>query len=219
MTRNDQPRTAATAPAGRPINPVLKQVLELGPTLAFFLIYLWLRDDDFLIGGTEYSGFIVATVVFVPILLAAMGILWALTRKLSRLQIFTAFMVIFFGALTAWFNNEAFFKMKTTIVYGVFAGILGLGLLQGRSYLQWVMGELLPMEPEGWMILTRRLAGMFAALAVANEAIWRTQSTDLWVKLETFAFPVALFLFLWLQIVSLQKYLIEEETGEDKPEG
>ena len=88
--------------------------------------------------------------------------------------------------------------------------ILGVGLLQGRSYLQWVMGELLPMEPAGWMILTRRLTAMFAALALANEAIWRTQSTDLWVKLETFAFPVALFLFLWLQIVGLQKYLIEE---------
>lgn len=197
---------------GRAINPILKQVLELGPTLAFFLIYLRLRDDSFTFAGAEYSGFIVATLVFIPILLVAMGILWALTHKLSRLQIFTAFMVIFFGGLTAWFNDEAFFKMKTSIVYGVFAGLLGLGLLQGRSYLQWVMGELLPMKPEGWMILTRRLAAMFAAMALANEVIWRTQSTDLWVKLETFAFPVALFLFLWSQIVMLQGYLIEDDA-------
>ncbi len=194
----------------RRINTILKQVLELGPTLLFFLIYLRIRDNTYSIGGTDYSGFIVATVVFVPVLLAAMAALWVLTRKLSRMQIFTAFMVIFFGGLTAWFNNEAFFKMKTTIVYGIFAVILGIGLLQGRSYLQWIMGELLPMQPEGWMILTRRLTAMFAAMAVANEVIWRTQSTDLWVKLETFAFPAALFLFLWLQIVSLQKYLIEE---------
>lgn len=208
MTRTND---STTAPEGRRINPILKQVLELGPTLAFFLIYLRLRDESFTIAGTEYSGFIVATVIFVPILLVAMGILWALTHKLSRLQIFTAFMVIFFGALTAWFNNEAFFKMKTSIVYGAFAGLLGIGLLQGRSYLEWVMGELLPMKPEGWMILTRRLAAMFAAMALANELIWRTQSTDLWVKLETFAFPVALFLFLWSQIVLLQGYLIEDE--------
>jgi intracellular septation protein len=195
----------------KPIHPMLKQVLELGPTLVFFLIYLQIRDDTFMLGGTAYSGFIVAALVFVPILLAAMAVLWILSGKLSRMQVFTAFMVIFFGGLTAWFNDERFFKMKTTIVYGALSAILSFGLWQGRSYLQWIMGEVLPMQQEGWMILTRRLAAMFAALAVANEIIWRTQTTDLWVKLETFAFPVALFAFLWFQIVALQKYLIEEE--------
>ena len=195
--------------AERKINPVLKQVLELGPTLAFFLLYLRIRDETFTFAGTEYSGFIVATVAFVPILLAAMGILWAMTGKLSRMQLFTAFMVIFFGGLTAYFNDERFFKIKTTIVYGCFAVILGIGLLKGQSFLEWVMGELLPMQQEGWMILTKRLTGLFIALAIANEVIWRTQSTDLWVKLETFAFPAVMFVFLWLQIVALQKYLIE----------
>ncbi len=196
----------------RPINPLLKQVLELGPTLAFFLIYMRIRDETFVIGGTEYSGFIVATLIFVPILLVAMGILWALTRKLSRLQIFTAFMVIFFGALTAWFNDERFFKMKTTIVYGVFAVLLGIGLLRRQSWLEYVMGEMLPLTHEGWMMLTRRLCALFAGLAVANELIWRTQSTDTWVKLETFAFPAVLFVFLWVQIMALQKHLIEDEA-------
>lgn len=203
--------------AERAINPIVKQVLELGPTIVFFLIYLRIRDDSFAFGGAEYSGFIVSTIIFVPILLVAMGILWALTGKLSRMQIFTAFMVIFFGGLTAWFNDERFFKMKTTIVYGCMAAILGIGLLQGRSYLEWIMAEFLPMRSEGWMILTRRLTAMFAALAIANEVIWRTQSTDLWVKLETFAFPAALFLFLWLQIVGLQAHLVEDEdAGSDK---
>ncbi len=196
--------------AEKHINPVLKQVLELGPTLAFFLIYLRIKEDTFTIAGTEYSGFIVAAVVFVPILLVAMGILWSLTGKLSRMQVFTAFMVIFFGGLTAWFNDERFFKMKTTIVYGFMAAILSIGLWRGQSYLQYVMEDFLPMQEEGWMIFTRRLTIMFAALAVANELIWRTQSTDLWVKLETFAFPAVLFVFLWVQIIGLQKYLIEE---------
>lgn len=191
------------------INPVLKQVLELGPTLAFFLIYLRIKDDVFTIGGTEYTGFIVAALIFVPILLVAMGILWIMTGKLSRMQVFTAFMVIFFGALTAYFNDERFFKMKTTIVYGFMASLLGIGLLRGQSYLQYVMEEFLPMQPEGWMIFTRRLTFMFLGLAVANELIWRTQSTETWVKLETFAFPAVLTVFIWVQIVGLQKYFIE----------
>ena len=201
--------------AEREISGWVKQVLELGPTLIFFVIYMWIRDDSFVIAGTTYTGFIVAALVFVPILLVSMGILWALTGALSRMQLFTAFMVIFFGGLTAWFNDERFFKMKTTIVYGCFAAILGFGLMRGHSYLQWIMNAALPMQEKGWMILTRRLALMFLALAVANEIIWRTQSTDLWVKLETFAFPVALFVFLWAQIMSLQRYMIEPPKGGD----
>ena len=192
------------------INPILKQVLELGPTLAFFLIYLRIKDETYTLAGTDYSGFIVAALVFVPILLVAMAILWVLTGKLSRMQVFTAFMVIFFGGLTAYFNDERFFKMKTTIVYGAMAALLGIGLLRGQSYLQFVMEEFLPMQRAGWMIFTKRLAFIFVVLAVANEIIWRTQSTETWVKLETFAFPVVLFVFLWVQIIGLQKYLIED---------
>ncbi|WP_341366501.1 inner membrane-spanning protein YciB [Yoonia sp. BS5-3] len=198
------------------INPFLKQVLELGPTLAFFLIYLRIKDDTFTIAGTDYSGFIIAALVFVPILLVAMGILWIMTGKLSRMQVFTAFMVIFFGGLTAYFNDDRFFKMKTSIVYAVMAGLLGIGLLRGQSYLQFVMEEIMPMEQEGWMILTRRVTMMFIVLAIANEIIWRTQSTELWVTLETFAFPAVLFVFLMAQIIGLQKYLIEvPESPED----
>ena len=197
----------------KPINPILKQVLELGPTLAFFVIYLWIRDETYIWNGTEYSGFIVSALVFVPILLVAMAILWRLTGQLSRMQVFTAFMVIFFGGLTAWFNDERFFKMKTTLVYGTFAGLLGIGLLRGQSYLAYVMAEVMPMQDEGWMILTRRLCLGFALLALANELVWRTLSTDLWVKIETFGFPIVLMAFLWWQIMALQTYMIDPDES------
>jgi intracellular septation protein len=200
--------------AERKINPVLKQALELGPTLLFFVLYMWIRDESFVLNGTSYSGFIVAALVMVPLLLASIAALWWLTGTISRMQVFVAVMVVFFGGLTAWFNDERFFKMKTTLVYGSFAAILGVGLLRGQSLLQWVMGEALPMKPEGWMILTRRLALMFAGLAVANEVIWRTQSTELWVTLETFAMPAVLFLFLMVQFALLQRYLIEPEDRQ-----
>ena len=148
----------------REINPVVKQVLELGPPLLFFVAYLWMRDETYVVGGTEYSGFIAAAGLFVPILLVSMAILWFLSGKLSRMQVFTAVMVIVFGGLTVWLNDERFFKIKTTLVYGLFAGILGVGLLQGRSYLAWVMAEFLPMDDAGWMKLTKRLALFFACL-------------------------------------------------------
>jgi intracellular septation protein len=194
------------------INPILKQVLELGPPLLFFVIYLRIRDDVFTFDGTEYTGFIVATLVFVPILLVSMAVLWMLTGKLSRMQIFTAFMVIFFGGLTAWFNDERFFKMKTTIVYAFFAAILSIGLIRGQSYLAYVMSEMIPMKHEGWMLLTRRLTVFFIVLAAVNEVVWRTMSTDAWVKIETFGFPVLMFLFLWTQIVALERFTETDEA-------
>jgi intracellular septation protein len=101
--------------------------------------------------------------------------------------------------------------MKTSIVYAVFAALLGIGLLRGQSWLAFVLQDALPMREEGWMILTRRLCAMFVALALLNELIWRTMSNDAWVVIETFGFPIALIAFLFWQITALQKYLLEDK--------
>ncbi|MGR3541093.1 MAG: inner membrane-spanning protein YciB [Hasllibacter sp.] len=204
---------AGPAP-GRTVNPWVKQALELGPPLLFFVIYMRMQDETYVLAGTEYSGFIVAALVFVPILLAATGALWWLTGRISRMQVFTLVMVVFFGGLTAWFNDEAFFKMKTTIVYAFFCLLLVIGLARGQSWLEFVMGEFLPMRREGWMILTRRLALAFAAMAAANELVWRTMSDRTWVIFETFGLPIALMVFLWLQIMMLQPHMIETPDAE-----
>ncbi len=195
----------------KPINPILKQVLELGPPILFFVVYIWLREETLTIGGRDYDGFIIAAAGLIPILLISMAILWRLTGELSRLQVVTAVLVVVFGGLTVWFNDEKFFKMKTTIVYAIFAGLLGVGLLRGQSWLEWVLGNSMAMQHEGWMKLTRRIALGFAVLAVGNEIVWRTMSTDAWVKIETFGFPIALFLYIWVSIISLQKYFIQED--------
>ncbi len=201
--------------AERQISQGLKTALDLGPVLLFFVAYLRMKDETYTIAGTEYSGFIIVTALFVPLLLLSTTILWKLTGKLSRMQILTAFMVIFFGGLTIWFNDERFFKIKTTIVYSFFAVMLGIGLAFGKSWLEFVMDDLMPLKPEGWMILTKRLTIAFAVLAVANEIVWRTMSTDAWVKIETFGFPAALFVFFMAQSWLFQEYA-DEEKDEDQ---
>lgn len=199
--------------APNPINPLLKQALELGPILIFVVLYFRIKDNLYTIGSVEYSGFIIAALVLVPLLIATNVVLWWLTGRLSRMQIFTLFMVVFFGGLTAWFNDGRFFMMKTTLVYGTMAALLGIGLLRGQSWLESVMADLLPMKSEGWMILTRRIALFFTALAIANEIIWRTMSEATWVLLETFAFPAALIGFMVWQVFALQAYMIKEDEG------
>lgn len=201
--------------AERKISGGLKLLLELGPVAAFFIGYIKLKDQVFTIGGTDYAGFIVVTAAFIPLMLVSTGILWALTGKLSRMQILTVVLVVIFGGLSVWLNDERFFKMKPTMIYALFAAILGFGLLRGKSYLKTLMGELLPMEQTGWLILTKRLALFFAILAVLNEVIWRGFSTEIWVNFKTFGLTAALFLFFMTQSRVFAKYGVEKT--DEKP--
>lgn len=193
------------------LRPWVKLVLELGPIALFFAGYVKLKDQVFVIGGTEYDGFIVVTALFIPLMLVTTGLLWGLTGKLSKMQIATVVLVVLFGGLSVWLNDERFFKMKPTMIYLLFGGVLGFGLLRGQSYLRAVMEEALPMQAEGWMILTRRLCAFFFALAVLNEVIWRTMSTEAWVNFKTFGLTAALFLFFMTQGGVLSRYAIEDE--------
>ena len=188
------------------VSPGLKALLEYGPIAAFFVGYVWLKDRTFAVAGTEYDGFIAVTAAFVPLLVITTLLLWRLTGKISKMQVATVVLVVVFGGLSVWLNDERFFKMKPTIIYVLFAGVLGFGLLRGQSYLQSVMGEALEMAQEGWMILTRRLALFFAGLAVANEAVWRLMSTDAWVNFKTFGLTLALFGFFMAQAGLLKRY-------------
>lgn len=200
------------------INPTLKMALEMGPIVLFFIGYLKLRDSIFHIGGIDYQGFIVVTAAFIPLLILSTGILWKLTGHLSKMQIATLVLVIVFGSLSVWFNDDRFFKMKPTMIYLLFGGILGFGLLRGKSYLKVVMEEVLPMKQEGWMILTKRLCGFFLGLAVLNEVIWRTQTTDNWVYFKTFGLTAAVFIFFMSQSGLFQKYGEESEDTPDAAE-
>lgn len=200
------------------INPILKLVLDIGPIAAFFAGYIALRGKSFTIGGTEYDGFILVTAGFIPLILLTTALLWRLSGRVSKMQIATAVLVVVFGGLTVWLNDDRFFKMKPTIIYTLFAGVLGFGLLRGESYLQLVMEEMMPLEHRGWMILTKRVTAFFVALAVLNEIIWRTMSTDAWVNFKTFGLTIGIFAFFMAQGKLFQKYAVTHIDEADEEE-
>jgi intracellular septation protein len=200
--------------ADKHINPMLKTALELGPIVAFFVAYLMFKDETITIGGLERKGFVIVTLGFIPLLLASMGALWWLTGKLSRMQVVTAVLVVVFGALTVWFNDPQFLMIKVTLIYLLFGSILLVGLLMGRSYLQYVMEEVMPLKHEGWMLLTKRITALFFAMAVLNEIVWRFMGEETWVYFKTFGLTAAVFLFFMTQGGLFQKYSIDE--GEEQ---
>ena len=194
--------------------PWVRPVLEYGPLVAFFAGYLLLKDEVYVIGGREYDAFILVTAGFVPLMLICTGLMWRLTGKLSKMQIVTAVLILVFGGLTVWLNDDRFFKIKPTLIYLIFGCILGFGLLRGQSYLRYVMEEAIPLDAEGWMKLTRRVTAVFFGLAVLNEIVWRTQSTETWVWFKTFGLTAALFLFFVTQGKLFSEHGLEEKEGE-----
>lgn len=198
----------------RKINPLVKTALELGPVILFFVGFTMMKDQTYTIAGTEYSGFLVMTAALIVMIAITSAIFWALTGTLSRMQLLTLVLVVVMGGISIWLKDERFIKMKPTLVYVAFGTILGFGLWRGQSYLSLVMDQALPLKPEGWMILTRRLTLFFFVLAAANEAVWRLMSTEAWVNLETFGTPVVMFAFFMAQARVIDRYSIDE----DKPE-
>ncbi|MEI4471607.1 inner membrane-spanning protein YciB [Frigidibacter sp. MR17.24] len=198
-------------PKGRRINPWLKGALEFGPVLAFFVAFSRMKDTHVTINGTDYGGFILVTAGFVLAMIVTTAILWRLTGRLSPMQIATLVLVVVFGGLSVWLNDERFFKMKPTMIYLLFAAILGWGLMRGRSYLALVMEEVMPLTHEGWMILTKRLALFFVVLAVANEVVWRTMSDGAWVSFKTFGLTAAMFAFFIAQNGLMQRHGTKRE--------
>ncbi|MDP5305557.1 inner membrane-spanning protein YciB [Paracoccus spongiarum] len=177
-------------------NPWVKPALELGPVLLFFLVFILKRGETVSLWGQDYGAFVLATLAFIPALAVATLIQWRLTGRLAPMQVATLVLVVLFGGLSVWLNDPRFFKMKPTMIYLLFAAILGYSLLARRNWLQAVLSEALPMDAEGWRKLTLRMTLMFLGLALANEVVWRTMSETTWVYFKTFGLPLILFLFL-----------------------
>ena len=185
-----------TEPAKPQLNPLLKLVLDLGPLALFF--YANSRYDIFVATGT----FMVAVVV-------ALAASYVLTRHLPIMPVVTAVVVVVFGGLTLILHNDTFIKIKPTIIYALFGGVLLGGLLFGKSFLGVVFDSLFHLTEEGWRKLTLRWGLFFLALAVLNEIVWRNASTNVWVDFKVFGVVPLTFVFAALQYPLLKKYAAE----------
>jgi len=183
--------------------PLLRLALELGPLLLFFLVY-------------SRAEMYTAIVVFMIVTAIAMAISFALTRHISTMSMVSAVIVFVFGGLTLYLHDETFFKMKPTIIYGLFAATLLGGLLFGKTLLQNVFGAIFEVTPAGWRILTQRWGLFFLFLALLNEVVWRTMSTDFWVKFKVFGIIPLIFIFGMLQASVLDRYAVPKEPEGEK---
>ena len=189
--------------------PFSKLVLEMGPLIIFFVCYYKAPIPENIVNDLDAANLfkiIFATKIFVPAILIALFIGWLQTKKIAKMPLITAILVVIFGGLTIWLNNPIFIKMKPTLIYLIFSSVLGYGLLKKKSYLKILMGSSIPMSEEGWLLLSKRFVVFFILIALLNEIIWRFFSQDFWVNFKTFGLPILLILFMALQFNLFNKY-------------
>ena len=174
-----------------------KLLIDIGPLAVFFIFYTR--------SGLQASilPFMVATVI-------AVLLSYILEKKIPIMPTVGAGIVLIFGGLTIYFDNDVFFKMKPTIINVLFAIILYGGVLINKPLLKYLLGAALKLEETGWKILTQRWIAFFIALAVLNEIVWRTQSTDIWVNFKVFGILPITFIFTMTQFPLIKKYQIED---------
>ena len=176
---------------------ISKIFVDIGPLAVFFIFYT---------RGNLQSAilpFMIATVI-------AVLFSYIVDKKIPIMPTVGAGIILVFGGMTIYFDNEIFFKMKPTIINLLFAGILYAGQLLNKPILKYLLGSALKLEDLGWQILSKRWIGFFIALAILNEIIWRTQSTDMWVNFKVFGILPITFIFTMTQFPLIKKYHIED---------
>jgi intracellular septation protein len=202
--------SAKQEPAG-----LSRLLIDIGPLIVFFAV-------NFAAPVPGPLRIFVATGAFMAAMIAAMIYSQLRYRHISPLLLFSGFMVVVLGGLTIWLRNDTFIKMKPTVYYLLVAGLLAFGLRTGRPFLKIVLGSAYPgLDEEGWRLLTRNWAWFFAFMALLNEAVWRTTTTDFWVGFKLWGAIPLTFLFAAANVPMLMRHGLSkdeaEATGEPGP--
>lgn len=176
---------------------ISKLLIDIGPLAVFFIFYS--RSDL----KSAIIPFMIATII-------AVLFSYIMEKKIPVMPTVGALIILIFGGLTIYFDNEVFFKMKPTIINLLFALILYGGVIVKKPLLKSLLGAAIKLEDEGWKILTQRWISFFIALAILNEIVWRTQSTDIWVNFKVFGILPITFIFTMTQFSLIKKYQIED---------
>ena len=175
----------------------MKQLFEFFPLIVFFVIYYKSDKDLYL----SIAAVIVATLI-------SLVALYIKERKISTMMLVSAFILVIFGGLSIFLKNEIFFKMKPTIINALFAIILIGSTFLNKPVLKMLLNSSMKLTDEGWSLMNKMWSGFFIFLAILNEIVWRTQTTDIWVNFKVFGIMGITIIFTIIQIPLLKKHFI-----------
>jgi intracellular septation protein len=190
-----------TKPAQPPLKPAQRLLIDLGPLVVFFV-------TNFAFGIFPATASLMATM---PI---AMFLSWRLRGAISPILWVSGVLVLVFGGLTLYLNDERFIKLKPTVLFTAFGLILLGGWLKGKPLVKYLLDPAFPpVADRAWLILTRNWGLFFLVKAGLNELVWRNFSTDVWVSVKTFGYPLITFLFVMAHYPLLMRAAIKTKKA------
>ena len=211
---SDNPSTEPAAEKAEA--PGMKLALELGPLLVFFFTNLkgaWLIEQFPALGKLGGPLF-VASAAFMVATVISLTVSKLVYRHLPLMPFISGIVVLVFGALGLWLQNEVFFKMKATIINTLFGVALLGGILFGKSLLGHVFNSAFQLDETGWRKLTIRWGFFFLFLAVLNEVVWRNFSDNTWVAFKVWGTMPITILFTLAQRPLILKHALDDKAGQ-----
>lgn len=177
----------------------MKFLFDLFPVILFFIAFkIW--------------GIFVATAVAIVGTFAQIGWVWHRHRKVDTMLWVSLVIVTVFGGATLLLQDEMFIKWKPTVLYWLFAGILGGGLLfMKKNLMKSLLAEQMQLPDIAWNRMNLSWIGFFVFMGIANLFVAYNFSTDDWVTFKLFGGMGLMLVFVVIQGLMLSKYIEEKQ--------
>ncbi|MBO1518828.1 septation protein A [Oceanisphaera pacifica] len=177
----------------------MKQLIEFIPLIIFFAVYKTV--DIYAATGALMAATCVQMLVF-----------WLKHKRLEKMHLITLVLVMFFGGLTMFFQDDAFIKWKVTAVNGFFA----LGLLVsrygfGKNLIKQMLGKEMTLPDAVWDKANVAWAAFFAVCGALNVYVAFSLPQEVWVNFKVFGLLGLTLLFTFATVLYLYRHQKTEQ--------
>lgn len=173
----------------------MKFLFEFFPIILFFIVF-------------KFAGIYAATATAIAASVLQIAVVYARKRRVEPAMLIGAVVLLVFGGFTIALRNEAFIKWKPTILYWLFAVILGGARIGfGRNFIRMMLEKQLQVPDAVWEKLNWSWTGFFAVVGGINLFVAYNYSTNIWVNFKLFGLMGLIFLFAVVQSLFLSKYI------------
>lgn len=193
----------------------LNIAVDYGPLLVFLGVYKFYQPPADSTFG-EIAAVIYGTIAFMVAAVLALAFSRLKFGHVSPMLILSTVLIVGFGGLTIWLQDERFIQFKPTAIYLMFGVLLIGGWMRGKALLQILLEAAFEgVDKQGWLKLSRNWGFFFLVLAGLNEVLVRMMDFEGWLWAKFWVFMPLSFIFTFAQIPMLLKHGLAVESTED----
>lgn len=204
----------------------MKLLFDVFPVILFFLVFHWgdgnpdtaraLVDQylgSFMSGGTvvgNHAPLLLATAVAIVVTVAQVAYELIRRKPVGFTLWMTLTVIVVFGGMTIYFNNENFIKLKPTVLYWCFAAALLVSrLVLKKNAIRALMAEQFSLPERIWNKLDLAWVLFFLCMGILNlfvAFVLFKDNNGAWVNFKLASIGIS-FVFIIVQSIYLSKHI------------